>query len=98
MWKGLFGLVVIIALLLAASYYWREQYPWLETLHQALGLPASPSGLTSLPIPSGQQVFYRWQDSDGSWHYDTRPPQGIPYERIQVDPDANLLPGMERPE
>lgn len=36
---------------------------------------------------------YKWRDAAGQWHYDQRPPPaGTPYEVVEADPDANLLP------
>lgn len=39
---------------------------------------------------------YKWRDAAGRWHYDERPPPaGTPYEIIEVDPKANLLPAVD---
>ena len=38
---------------------------------------------------------YRWQDADGIWHYsDQPPPAGATGERVEVDPDRNVVSGF----
>ena len=37
---------------------------------------------------------YRWRSRDGTVQLSTRPPgEGVDFEIIEVDPDANVLPG-----
>lgn len=93
MLKSIFWLGVIIVLLLAASYIWRDDFPWLARLHQELGMPPLPTAVDQLRAPSGKVVVYRWQDEQGNWHFDSQPPRDRPYERLVLDPDVNLMPG-----
>ena len=93
MLKTLFWLAMIIVLLLAASYIWRDDFPWLARLHQELGMPPLPTAVDQLRTPSGKVVVYRWQDEQGNWHFDSQPPRDRPYERLFIDPDVNLMPG-----
>ncbi len=42
---------------------------------------------------NGMVTSYRWRGDNGEWQLsNTPPPAGIPYETLEVDPDANLLP------
>ncbi len=95
MLKKLALLSLIIVVLLAASYFWRDHYPWLQQLHQRLGLPEPPASLDTLTVPSGKVVVYRWQDAQGNWHFDGQPPESGAYERLVVDPDTNLMPSQQ---
>lgn len=46
-----------------------------------------------LPAPQGAAVFYRWRDDQGGVHIaDTPPPPGTPYETVEADGEANLVP------
>lgn len=88
-------IVLIIAVLLLTGYIWRDKFPWLDQAYHQLGLPETPKALEGLRGESRSQVFYRWQDEEGVWHYDTQPPKnGQPYERLRIDSDANLIPGQ----
>ncbi|MFE8071188.1 DUF4124 domain-containing protein [Marinobacteraceae bacterium S3BR75-40.1] len=55
-----------------------------------------PSFESLVPAPvtdSGPDVFYKWQDAQGSWHYSDTPPENIQADAITVDPNTNLVPG-----
>lgn len=93
--RGLIVMVLIIAVLLLAGYIWRDKLPWLDQTYHQLGLPDTPKSLEGLRGESRSQVFYRWQDEEGVWQYDTQPPpHDRPYERLRIDSDANLIPGQ----
>ena len=50
---------------------------------------------TDRPIQGPTQA-YKWQDSTGQWHYGTQPPpEGVKYEQMEVDPNANVMPALE---
>ena len=89
--------LLIIAVLLAVSYMLRDRLPWVGELHQQLGLPTAPPQLDRLTVPEGKTVIYRWQDAQGNWHFDSRPPVGHDYERLVVDTDVNVVPGHALP-
>lgn len=62
-----------------------------ETTSEPAGTEANvdiPSfeGLVPSPIPTeGPDIVFKWQDSDGSWHYaDTPPPQG-PWNALAIE-------------
>lgn len=41
---------------------------------------------------SAPVTVYRWRDDGGTWQFsNSRPPPGIVYETVSVDPNANLL-------
>ncbi len=63
-----------------------------------MGLPAVELPFSGdLPGLSGNRevTVYRWRTDAGSWEYGQAPPEGIPFEEVTVDPDANLLPALE---
>ena len=42
---------------------------------------------------SGHTTFYRWQDAAGDWQLSDRPPSAdVPYTKVEVPRDANVLP------
>jgi Domain of unknown function (DUF4124) len=46
-----------------------------------------------------ETTVYRWQAADGSWQFSDTPPVQGQSEKIQVDPNANLIQGLpEAPE
>lgn len=48
---------------------------------------------------SSSQSFYKWQDENGTWHYSDKPrSDGGNMETVTVNPDANLLPGIQSAE
>ena len=39
------------------------------------------------------RTLYRWQDADGQWEITDSPPrEGIPYETLRYDTEANVIP------
>lgn len=72
----------------------RPQLPELP----AMKLPQlALTGASEEPRKAGGEVIiYRWRGGDGSWQFcNEAPPAGIPYESIAVDPDANLIQGVD---
>jgi hypothetical protein len=48
------------------------------------------------PAPS-VTTAYKWRDSKGNWQLTDRPPpQGTPYETLEANSDANILPSLNR--
>lgn len=43
-------------------------------------------------------TIYRWRDKSGNWSFGSEPPQGVRYEAISVNPDANLVQGLAQGE
>lgn len=38
--------------------------------------------------------IYKWKDAQGRVQLtDTPPPEGVPFERIRLDPEQNVIPG-----
>lgn len=63
-------------------------------------LKAPPLPDLKPPLASGgKQTFYRWRDGAGNLHFSDRPPEGSPanLETVEVDPDANLIQGIQPP-
>lgn len=45
---------------------------------------------------SGQVTVYKWKDASGNWQFSNEPPpDGTPYQTTAVDPNANLIQGMD---
>ena len=54
-------------------------------------------GNTPIAPPSAVTTAYKWRDAQGNWQLtDQPPPEGTPYETIQADPSANVLPSLQR--
>ena len=54
-------------------------------------------GDTPIAPPSTVTTAYKWRDAQGNWQLtDEPPPEGTPYETIQADPGANVLPSLQR--
>ncbi len=50
-------------------------------------MPASTQPTASKPV-----TIYRWQDTQGQWHFSNTPPgHGQPYEIQRIDPATNLV-------
>jgi hypothetical protein len=55
-----------------------------------VSLPLSEDKPAATPV-----TVYKWQDAEGNWHFSNEPPPaGIPYESSEVDPNANLIQGV----
>ena len=54
---------------------------------------------TPFALDTPERTLYRWRDAEGGVQIaDRPPPPGTPYERVQVDPDANVMPLVPRKE
>jgi hypothetical protein len=40
------------------------------------------------------QLFYKWQDDDGTWHYANQPPAEKNTETVTVNTNTNLIQGL----
>jgi hypothetical protein len=66
---------------------------------ERLSLPSLPEvSLPDLPLPEADHsaksepvTAYKWRDEQGSWHFAGEPPQGVSYQRIELDPQINLI-------
>ena len=84
---------VVLALALGGGYAWwqneqrvrQQRIEQLELADKAAKAPAR--GRTDNP------PLYKWKDEQGQWHItDQPPPNGLPFEKVQVNPDVNVLP------
>lgn len=75
------GAAVTVVLALAAVWYFSPQ--------------SLPSWLTRsiLPHSSHNPPLYKWRDAKGRLNITDKPPVDRPYETVQYDPDANVVPG-----
>ena len=65
--------------------------PELPTLPE-LATPIVP-GTGEARAPNEPVRLYRWQGSDGTTQFSNEPPpEGVKYEVVEVNPDANLIP------
>lgn len=51
--------------------------------------PSSPSGLTTV---------YKWQDSDGQWHFSDKPQDHVQNETLKYNPNANIIQSLAKKE
>lgn len=51
-------------------------------------------GLVPSPIPTeGPDIVFKWQDTDGNWHYADQPPQHGPWNTLAIErADTDRLP------
>lgn len=50
---------------------------------------------TPLELPATVTRAYKWRDADGGWRIsDTPPPEGTPYEMIEVRGNVNVVPSV----
>jgi hypothetical protein len=83
-------LLLLFAAVAPFVYPLKEGKPLLSL--QRLSLPSLPA----LPLPKADPqpvTAYKWRDEQGNWHFAGEPPQGIAYQRIELDPQSNLIPG-----
>lgn len=58
-------------------------------------------GLVPSPVPTeGPDIVFKWQDSDGSWHYADQPPPQGPWNALAIERADNkaLRPQAADPE
>ena len=49
-------------------------------------------------LPKGNDTAYKWTDEKGVVHYSSEPPPDLAKaEKLDVDPDTNLIQGVEAP-
>lgn len=81
------SLAIVIGLLLGSALAW-----WLGTQRQP---PAGP-GQAGVASRQGDQArpptLYRWRDDAGVLQVTDRPPQGRPYEVVDIPDDRNVVP------
>lgn len=60
--------------------------------------PGSKNSLSSLPkMPAKKTVYYKWQDEQGRWHMSDKAPEGIAAQRLETNPNANIIQSVEAP-
>ena len=90
-----FGTALLLLLLAAlAVWAWRAYAPDDLDLPKAVSeqLPAALTPRAANP------TLYKWKDAQGRWNVTDQPPEGRPYEAVQIDPDTNVLPAGVPPE
>jgi hypothetical protein len=74
------GLIAVLVVLSAVWYFSPQSLPaWLTR--------TIPLHATSNP------PLYKWRDAKGRLHVTDQPPADRPYETVQYDPNANVVPG-----
>lgn len=76
---------------------------WLLLLALALGGGYWYFGPEGVPdwvsgwLPGGPDTttLYKWQGENGNWHVGDTPPEGVPYEAMEVRQDVNVIPRQE---
>jgi len=56
-------------------------------------------GLVPSPIPTeGPEVVFKWQDTDGNWHYADQPPKQGPWYTLAIERQGKQSPLNRNPE
>lgn len=78
--KFKFQLVFLFGILAAAIYFF----------------PGTKNNFVSLPkMPAKKTVYYKWQDEQGVWHMSDQAPEGIAAQRLEANPNANIIQSVE---
>lgn len=93
-------LLLVLGAVFPFVYPWSDGKPLLSL--NDLTFPAAPDlslpdiALSQNDKPASQPVVvYKWQDAEGGWQFGSKPPQGVNYEVVELDPNTNLLPGVK---
>ena len=56
-------------------------------------------GLVPSPIPTeGPEIVFKWQDTDGNWHYADQPPKQGPWYTLAIERQDKASPLNRAPE
>lgn len=56
-------------------------------------------GLVPSPVPTeGPEIVFKWQDTDGNWHYADQPPQQGPWNTLAIERRDKVFPPNRSPE
>lgn len=98
MGKLVFKMVVMLAIVVGVSnyalYIMTGKSPFTGDGPKLSFSAPSPSSL----IPKGKQQAYKWTDEHGVVHYSEAPPAHIEAERLDVDPNTNMIQGLRKKE
>ena len=63
--------------------------------HEQPEIPAF-EGLVPSPIPTeGPEIVFKWQDTDGNWHYADQPPEQGSWNALTIDqPNSSPRQGL----
>lgn len=85
-------LLLVFAAIAPFVYPLKNGKPLLS--FEQLRLPSLPD----IPLLTGGNTSesetvtaYKWRDSQGNWQFGSEPPQDVPYEAVELDPNTNLL-------
>lgn len=90
-------LLLVVATLFLFVYPLKDGKPLLSV--DKIRLPAMPDvSLPDVALPTSgtgdtaEVTIYKWQDSEGGWHFSNEPPPaGVRYETSRINPDANRI-------
>ncbi len=88
-------LAVLLAVLIGGGYAWwqneqRQRLQRMEELDRAAHPAKSPAHAKEANPP-----LYKWKDDKGQWHITDQPPAaGVPFEKVSVNPDTNVVPAV----
>lgn len=56
-------------------------------------------GLVPPPVPTdGPEIVFKWQDTDGNWHYADQPPAQGPWNTLAIERRDKVFPPSRSPE
>ena len=83
-----FLLFLVFCLMVAGIYLYNEPDAW----QRLRGTIDEPLGLKSKSV-----TMYKWKNNEGVVQYtQSPPPQGVPYEEVELRSDVNILPLPEQ--
>ncbi len=96
-------LLLVFAAIFPFVYPWKDGKPllsWSDIKLPPLQLPELPE----IRLPGSRETarephqpvkLYRWQDATGNIQFSNTPPaEGVTYEQVEVNPDANLIQAL----
>ncbi len=80
-------LAIVLGLLLGGALAW-----WLDRPPREATPAAAPADTTRATTGTRPPTLYRWRDDAGVLQVTDRPPQGRPYEIVDIPDDRNVVP------
>ncbi len=88
-------LAVLLAVAIGGGYaWWQNEQRMRQQRIEELDRAAHPP-VTAARAKDANPPLYKWKDEHGQWHITDRPPTGgLPYEKVTVNPETNVLPAV----
>lgn len=95
--------IVLILIVIGGIAYFQFAPPgWLlspkprpippEGIPGTTGHSAQPGSGAATQADARNPPLYKWKDASGQWHITDKPPKDFAFEKVVVDPNANVVP------